>query len=125
MAGRFGGRLAAALCALINTAAYDPPFPFNSPGRRYFYSALAWPEDGAWPEGGKRGSLRRKTAVWRANRFHVGNKARFLPIREDLRMMRDLQNAWTEISRRARTHFLGFSQPVEDIRRICDDRKVF
>lgn len=131
-AGMIGGRPAAGpLLHLIKSAAYDLPFPFNSPGRRYFYSARYALAGGIRALGLKAGDgvlLPAYNCGVEIEPFsRLGIKPGFYRIREDLGIdVDDLRNRLDgNIKAVLVTHFLGFPQPVEEIRRICDDRKVY
>lgn len=130
--GRIGGRpVAGPLRHLIKTAAYDLPFPFNSPGRRYFYSARYALAGGIRALGLKAGDgvlLPAYNCGVEIEPFsRMGITPGFYRIREDLKS--DLDDLRNRLDGNVRavlvTHFLGFPQPVEELRRICDDRKVF
>jgi len=106
-------------------------FPFGSPCSRYFFSARYALAAGIRSLGVKEGDsvlLPAYTCGVEIDPFlHLGIQPRFYRIGADLRTdVEDLAKRLTgEVKAVLVTHFLGFPQPIEEIRGLCDEKKVF
>ncbi|HOO50938.1 MAG TPA: DegT/DnrJ/EryC1/StrS family aminotransferase, partial [Alphaproteobacteria bacterium] len=132
MTPRIGGRSTASPFDYIcQSGSQSLRFPFNAQRGFYFFSARYALAGGIQALGIKAGDnvlLPSYSCGVEIDPFiYYGIHPRFYRIGYDLKA--DLDDLRQRLTSRVKavlvTHFLGFPQPIEDIRRICEEKKVF